>query len=433
MKHRYFILRLAALAVAAAVLTGVCAPSLAATFTDVAEDEWYSQYVDILTEYGLAQGYEDGSFQPQKTLKRGEFIALVNRALGKVTPSFDYVHWAVGHLASLIDMGVVMPDEIEMSADSLNSLITRYEMAVILARAAELLTGTIAADVSGSCGLTDYGSIPPQYREYVLKAYLGGILTGYSDGTFSGERTLTRAEATAVICRLLFPYMRQVPDTQPIQPETDKPLVTSRQPTSLGSAGGSGSQGEPGRNVSDEYDSYFARVEDAVGFMPRRMRNELLFGDSTKTRFDTPEEAEAHMVNISVRIWSKSGGEKVEKTIELTVNSGVAEDVKGIFELIFNGPEKYCILSIEAYSWTDSLTSEHNMGTAIDINPFANPYVDREGNILVGDYYDPDDEYSLTEDSDVVRAFAAYGWGWGGAGRWSSGALDYMHMSLGWT
>ena len=51
MKHRYFILRLAALAVAAAVLTGVCAPSLAATFTDVAEDEWYSQYVDILTEY----------------------------------------------------------------------------------------------------------------------------------------------------------------------------------------------------------------------------------------------------------------------------------------------------------------------------------------------------------------------------------------------
>ena len=30
----------------------------------------------------------------------------------------------------------------------------------------------------------------------------------------------------------------------------------------------------------------------------------------------------------------------------------------------------------------------------------------------------------------IVKAFAAYGWGWGGEGKWSSGALDYMHFSL---
>ena len=103
---------------------------------------------------------------------------------------------------------------------------------------------------------------------------------------------------------------------------------------------------------------------------------------------------------------------------------------EGIFEMIFNGPEQYCIQSIGGYSWTSMLRSEHNAGSAIDINPFANPYVNSSGQILVGDYYEPGDEYSLTAESDVVKAFAAYGWGWGGEGNWSSGALDYMHFSL---
>jgi len=74
--------------------------------------------------------------------------------------------------------------------------------------------------------------------------------------------------------------------------------------------------------------------------------------------------------------------------------------------------------------------SEHSYGTAIDVNPLRNPYV-RGGTVLPpegSDYADRslDEPGMIHAGDEVVEAFAAHGWIWGGT--WDS-TKDYQHFS----
>lgn len=41
------------------------------------------------------------------------------------------------------------------------------------------------------------------YKDYVSATMSMGIITGYADGSFGGDRTLARSESAAVIIRLM--------------------------------------------------------------------------------------------------------------------------------------------------------------------------------------------------------------------------------------
>lgn len=74
--------------------------------------------------------------------------------------------------------------------------------------------------------------------------------------------------------------------------------------------------------------------------------------------------------------------------------------------------------------------SAHSTGCAIDINPYHNPAILKNGTIIPkGGCYDPGREGTLTAQSPLVRLFRQYGWRWGGA--WSS-LKDYMHFEKPW-
>ena len=86
----------------------------------------------------------------------------------------------------------------------------------------------------------------------------------------------------------------------------------------------------------------------------------------------------------------------------------------------------------------------HAWGAAVDINPDANCAADRADGavkITVGQGWWPlgteksewagslaePSPYSIAAGGSVVKAFAAYGWGWGGT--WQS-SRDFMHFSV---
>ena len=437
------LLRLTALLVAAVLCLG-CAPAALAAFPDVEQGKWYTGYIETLTGLGMLKGYTDGTFKPNAELSRGEFAKLINSCLGGEAQREGDRHWAAGHVDDLIEAGVLYHGEMDDSKENLDLPITRYEMAVMLVRASDLRGDVSFIDFDGSTVISDWGTIPSYYAYYVMQAFSRGLLGGYPDGSFGGLNSLTRAEACAVIVRLLFPYERLSPDIEGFEdvplwlgqisyievPEGGymPPVDESEPPVQGGESEPVPPQ--PSEPVVPPAD-LFAPVQSAVGFMSGEEQRLLLFGDASRTTFASKEDADACMVDVTLRVWRKgSDGVKRETQVTIPMHRALASDVQGIFEMIFNGPEQYCIQSIGGYSWTSMLRSEHNAGSAIDINPFANPYVNSSGQILVGDYYEPGDEYSLTAESDVVKAFAAYGWGWGGEGNWSSGALDYMHFSL---
>ena len=137
--------------------------------------------------------------------------------------------------------------------------------------------------------------------------------------------------------------------------------------------------------------------------------------------------ASAEMVSVEIPVWRLRNGQKVAGTAHVQVLSSIANDVKEIFTEIYNGPEQFPIESVGGYNWrSNGLGSNHSSGTAIDINPDANPQIDVDGTtVLGGNKWEPGvDPYSIGRDRDVVKAFGKHGWNWGaGLSR-----ADMMHF-----
>ncbi len=144
--------------------------------------------------------------------------------------------------------------------------------------------------------------------------------------------------------------------------------------------------------------------------------------------------AEANMEQITVKVWSLlSSGQKTPSTKTFKVHKAIVDEVHAVFDEIFEGDEKFPIKDAGGYSWRSSTRSEHRQGTAIDLNYMENMEcsIDENGKVLkvtTGSHWTPIlDPYSIPAGGDVVRAFAAHGFAWGGDA-WTS-KRDYMHFS----
>lgn len=84
MKKHTLLQRLLPLAMLAAML--LSAVPAAAAFRDTA-GHWAEKTLDEWQDEGLIDGYGDGSFQPNGTVTRAEFIKLVNRTLSLTAES----------------------------------------------------------------------------------------------------------------------------------------------------------------------------------------------------------------------------------------------------------------------------------------------------------------------------------------------------------
>jgi hypothetical protein len=159
----------------------------------------------------------------------------------------------------------------------------------------------------------------------------------------------------------------------------------------------------------------------------------------------TPEE----LAYVTVSHW---GFDQRFHTGELLVNAAVAEDLVEVFrhlhEIRFPIEEMRIIRleEIDAHptgDWNDTTSfvcrpavgsgdwSQHAYGTAVDINPFHNPYLKDDLVLpeLASVYLDRTDQRPgmIAAGDGVVQAFVQIGWGWGG--NWST-LKDWMHFSL---
>ena len=109
-------------------------------FTDVPADAWYARAVETLASLGMVEGVGGGKFAPERTITRAEFTVMAM------------------HFARLPEGGE-----------------------------------NPFSDVTSS----DW------FYDQVVGAVQYGWITGYTDGTFRPEATITRAEVTAITNRLL--------------------------------------------------------------------------------------------------------------------------------------------------------------------------------------------------------------------------------------
>jgi hypothetical protein len=127
-----------------------------------------------------------------------------------------------------------------------------------------------------------------------------------------------------------------------------------------------------------------------------------------------------------VNVWRDVDGKRVPVTIPLVINKALVKEIQQIFGEYFNGYERFPIQAIGGFAVREK-RSEHNYGTAIDINWQENYMVGPNG-ITAGEFYEPElNRYSIPKNSELVKAFERHGWYWAGNG-WGS-TYDYMHFS----
>lgn len=423
-------------AVLAAALLCASLPAYAAgnmgpidvNFSDVPDNAWCADYVNLCASWGIIDGKTATTYCPDDQLTRGEFIKLLCM-IGELAPrSMDTsVHWSQPYWQVVNDYGVLWGLDIPCTASALNKAITRYEMSVMINN----LTSNVYSENpvsldSPDVRIADYNSMASKYRESVLQAYGKGILDGFDDGAFHGDATLTRAQAAAVVVRAGWPDERlEVSDVEDVVlPETPE-------------QGGATTTMDPSTSFANRAQA--SGMIDAWG-KPNAEACTILFGDPNKTYFNGSEaNLSDYITTIQVRTWDiDSSGAKYTRTWNLQVNKAVADEVKAIFEEIYNDPEQFPIHALGGARYTD--TMRHAWGCAIDINPVENfqcytttqPYTAITGTTC---FKYSDSPYCIRPDSSVVRAFAKYGWGWGGGDAdnnysgWTTTA-DYMHFSV---
>ena len=110
------------------------------TFQDVPEDAWYAQAVNTLASLGILNGVKDGQFAPNRSITRAEFAAIAMRLANPVS--------------------------------------------------------------EGSNPFSDVQE-GDWFYDQVVGARSYGWITGYKDGTFRPNCTITRAEAATLVNRML--------------------------------------------------------------------------------------------------------------------------------------------------------------------------------------------------------------------------------------
>ena len=116
-------------------------------FKDIDPDMWYAGYVEYLTGYGVAVGYNDRTYRGDKAITRAEFTAMAARF-------FD------------------------VYGDGAEEIMEQYE---------------------------GFDDVSDGYwaAEYIKDAAIHGWVEGYGDGTFRADDPIDRAEVVTIVNRLL--------------------------------------------------------------------------------------------------------------------------------------------------------------------------------------------------------------------------------------
>jgi S-layer homology domain len=202
MNKKYFAMALTAVLITPAVVSPIQIEAAQKDFKDVSTKNAYYEIIKDMSAKGIINGYEDGTFRPEETISRKHAAALVSRAV-KELPESEESKIAPKDLspknANYKDlMALYQADLLELdSKDKINpnKALTRGEMSKILAVAFDL-------EVKAAYDFEDITSKNP-YKEYIRAIYSNGVTTGYEDGTFRPNGTLSRKHYAAFMYRAM--------------------------------------------------------------------------------------------------------------------------------------------------------------------------------------------------------------------------------------
>ena len=166
------------------------------------EGHWAQATIEKWLNEGRVSGYPDGSYKPDNRVTRAEFVKMVNgiidySKMGDI--KFNDVpesEWYYNDVRIAQNIGYI--SGYSLSEFGPNDYITREQAASILARVQYLKNNSAGADK-----FSDKNSLSSWAVEAVGATSEAGFISGYVDGSFRPQKSLTRAEAITMLDNVL--------------------------------------------------------------------------------------------------------------------------------------------------------------------------------------------------------------------------------------
>ncbi|WP_143757698.1 S-layer homology domain-containing protein [Paenibacillus sp. FSL H7-0326] len=174
------------------------------SFTDLSVGHWAESAVKQLAARQIVEGTTMERFEPNRTVTRAEFAAMLARLLdleGEAQADFTDVsseQWFANEVGLAADAGIVQGYTDGSFAPA--QRITRQEMAAMIVRAYTFKTGE--KPEAGDAGYTDLKGSPQWAVQAIKTAHKLGVVHGFSADEFRPFGVGTRAESAQIMFNL---------------------------------------------------------------------------------------------------------------------------------------------------------------------------------------------------------------------------------------
>ena len=175
-------------------------------FSDVPSDHWAYQYINDLSNNGVINGYEDGTYKPQDSVTRAEFLKLLVSSESILKEeAMEYIK-RIGQV-NWYDPFVKYVMYREMSSreyqeEEYSQPIERVEIITFIKHFSKYYDMSVfEKNVDEVDEFNDVDDLNDFEKESLVNVQRLGVMNGYEDGSFKPHNNVTRAEVSAIIYR----------------------------------------------------------------------------------------------------------------------------------------------------------------------------------------------------------------------------------------
>lgn len=206
--------RLLCLTLALFCLIGVL-PVTAASFSDVADKDWFADSVYAVCDHGYMIGTAPDTFSPAALITGAEGVTLLARIHADTQGTTDTLAafteasspWYAGYINYCAAAGLLNEQSAAVLDATLEAPMTRAELLYVLSALPDTLFSAKNTVEDGTIPDVDTDAY---YAPAVYRAYRAGITVGVDNaGTFRPDAQISRAEVAAILVRIAEPARRQ--------------------------------------------------------------------------------------------------------------------------------------------------------------------------------------------------------------------------------
>ncbi len=201
-KYKYAAKGMLARGLALTMVFGMMTPSASVLAANDVKGHWAEQTIAEWRDKGFIGGYEDGTFKPDNAITRAEFVRLINQTMGfSGGDSADFTDVNSGDWF-FKDVSSAME---KGYCSGFPDGTFRPNASVTRAQAAVFVANAagLSANQAAAEKFTDASAFPDWSKGAVGAVAEAGLMSGYPDGSFRSGKFFTRAEAVSTLDRLL--------------------------------------------------------------------------------------------------------------------------------------------------------------------------------------------------------------------------------------